>query len=513
MHATNNDIDSGLSRNLIINSIGNLIPLFVTLILLPILVRVMGPQRYGFMSILMLFTGYLSLFDFGIGKAANNLIYNYKDHEDSGGPLVIFWETVILEIIIGTGLAILIIVFAPIFFKEISQITATDDLSLTRSLYIVAGSAPAITMLSGIRGTLAADRRFDLINLGRIPGPILTYGGAIFVAIYAHSYIVLACLLTTIQYILLFQNLLTLFSIYGFPQLTHHNLWKRNTYTNLLGYGFWIMLSDMAAPITLYMERFTIAGILSLTALGLYAPVNAVITKIAIIPVATSAVLFSEISSLGTLGYAKKAGAVIASTIKYIFVILTPIIAAMITFGGPAIGLWLGGGYENLNEAIVPVLAVGALFNGLAHIPYTVLRAAGRARVTARMHLAELPVYLLVLYLLIAHIGLVGAALAWSVKAAAEFVFFSFKMSEIYPLGGCLELKSAFYGAGTIEGVFVGGMLLCEWMHIGFEFKLIALLLGIVCSNMLLWLLVLTEKERKKILKFLVFVKIVKGVS
>jgi O-antigen/teichoic acid export membrane protein len=65
-------------------------------------------------------------------------------------------------------------------------------------------------------------------------------------------------------------------------------------------------------------------------------------------------------------------------------------------------------------------LSVGVLFNSLAQIPFVLLQGAGRPDITAKIHLLELPFYLLALWLLISEMGINGAAMAWCARAMMD---------------------------------------------------------------------------------------------
>jgi O-antigen/teichoic acid export membrane protein len=65
-------------------------------------------------------------------------------------------------------------------------------------------------------------------------------------------------------------------------------------------------------------------------------------------------------------------------------------------------------------------LAVGVLINGLAHIPFVLVQGAGRADVTGKLHLLELPLYVALLWWLTATHGVIGAAWAWTARVTAD---------------------------------------------------------------------------------------------
>ena len=71
-------------------------------------------------------------------------------------------------------------------------------------------------------------------------------------------------------------------------------------------------------------------------------------------------------------------------------------------------------------------LLIGVLMNGLALIPYSLVQAANRPDLTAKFHIAEVPIYFLALFMLVPRFGVAGAAVAWTLRvtldAAALFV-------------------------------------------------------------------------------------------
>jgi O-antigen/teichoic acid export membrane protein len=68
-------------------------------------------------------------------------------------------------------------------------------------------------------------------------------------------------------------------------------------------------------------------------------------------------------------------------------------------------------------------------------IPYTLLQALGRPDLTARFHLIELPVYVLVLWSMIRTFGIEGAAIAWLIRVALDALLL-FAMARRFLPGG-----------------------------------------------------------------------------
>jgi hypothetical protein len=58
----------------------------------------------------------------------------------------------------------------------------------------------------------------------------------------------------------------------------------------------------------------------------------------------------------------------------------------------------------------------------VAQMPHTRLQADGRSALTARIHLAEFVPYIALLGFLTTRLGATGAALAWTIRVAADWM-------------------------------------------------------------------------------------------
>src|SRR5205085_2745719 len=65
-------------------------------------------------------------------------------------------------------------------------------------------------------------------------------------------------------------------------------------------------------------------------------------------------------------------------------------------------------------------LAVGVFMNSMASLPFALLQGVGRSDITAKIHLAEAPVYVLLMLWLIRQYGIDGAAIAWFTRTTVD---------------------------------------------------------------------------------------------
>lgn len=75
-----------------------------------------------------------------------------------------------------------------------------------------------------------------------------------------------------------------------------------------------------------------------------------------------------------------------------------------------------------VDTGILQCLALGVLANSVAQIPFAAIQAVGRPDITARLHLVELPAYVVVLVWLTRAHAVQGVAIAWTGRMTIDCV-------------------------------------------------------------------------------------------
>ena len=74
-----------LMRNTAWNLLGQILPLVAGVFAIPVVIRHLGTERFGLLTLVWLVVGYFSLFDFGLGRALTSLVAQKlgesKEHE------------------------------------------------------------------------------------------------------------------------------------------------------------------------------------------------------------------------------------------------------------------------------------------------------------------------------------------------------------------------------------------------------------------------------------------------
>jgi O-antigen/teichoic acid export membrane protein len=402
-----------------LNLVGTGSPLLVALFAIPVLIDRLGVDRFGVLTIVWMLIGYLSLFDFGIGRALTKLVSErlLTDRRVEVGGLA--GTGLVLMTALGIAGGLLVALVTPWTVERLLTLPYELRGETRNALLVLALAMPVVTLSIGLRGLLEAFHRFDLVNAVRTPLGVFTFLGPLATVAFTVDMAVIVA-------ILLVGRALSVVAQWIFVRrLMHTNRlvgrWEAAAVRPLLGFGGWMTVSSTVSPLMVYLDRLLIGAMLGVAAVAYYATPYEVITKLWLLPAALLGVLFPMFSAGISTGDARMLR-LFGQSILVVFVALAPITLLAVVFGGEALNLWVGAEFARNSTIVLQWLAIGVMVNSLAQIPFTVLQGGGRPDVTAKLHLAELPIYLGVFWWLTSRYGIEGAAIAWVVRAAIDAV-------------------------------------------------------------------------------------------
>ncbi len=402
-----------VAKNTFYNLIGYGIPLIVAVVLIPSLIKGLGEERFGILNLVWIVIGYFSFFDFGIGKTLTKIIAEKIGENKTEEIPGIFWTSIFLMLAIsflGTLFLIILIPFLVTNFFNISSYLQKETLE---TFYALAISIPIIITTTGLRGILEAYQKFGIINIIRIILGTFTFLGPLLCLIFTNSLFWIVIFLIFIRIVIWGLYLSQCFRI-------DINIKKEFKFNSILvkpvlKLGGWITVANIVGPFIIYLDRFLIGSLVSAAAITYYATPYEVVTKLLLIPGALVGVLFPIFSaSFNTNPDFSKL--LFLRGIKYIFLLLYPLVLIIITFAYEGMNFWLGEKFAENSSIILQLLAVGVLLIGVASIPFNFFQGIGRPDIPAKINLAELPPYLLLMWLFILEMGIIGAAVVWLIR-------------------------------------------------------------------------------------------------
>ncbi len=414
-----------LKRNTLWNLLGSALPLLVAAWAIPYTLQQLGNEAFGVLTLIWSLIGYFSLFDFGVGRA---LTVEVSRRVGEGGCVAV--GPVLRAGLLLTGLAGLLGV---VVVAALAQPLATQWLSISTpwqhpamlAFWITAVGVWPTTVSSGLRGALEGLDRFGASNLARLAMGIWMFGAPA-VAIFWHGpdLAAIAVYLVAGRCLVLVGLLWPLASYWrgGTKGL------DRQDFSKLGGYGAWVTVTGIVGPLMVYGDRFFVSAAVGAEQLPLYAIPQEGLLRLLLISGALTAALLPRLAAVDEQEAARQYRRMLGRMASVMGVVCLG--AGIVAF--PVLQVWISPAFATQALPIVAILCVGVWINSIASLPFTLLQARGNPRLTALFHLAELGVYLVVLWWATGQWGLMGAALAWVARVLLDAVLLQIAVRRLY---------------------------------------------------------------------------------
>lgn len=402
--------DRKVVKNTVYNLLGYSIPLIVALAFIPFLIKGLGDERFGILSLAWVIIGYFSFFDFGIGRTLTKIVAEKIGLNQTDEIPKIFWTSLFLMLIISLLGSLILIYFTPTLVTNYFKISTSLQRESIYTFYALALSIPIVTTTAGLRGVLEAYQKFGIINIIRITLGVFTFLGPLLCLIFTKSLLWIVIVLIMLRVIIWILYLIQCLKIN--KNIKDKFKFEFRLIKPIIILSGWMTVSNVVGPLITYLDRFLIGALISVAAVTYYSTPYEVVTKLYIIPTALVAVLFPAFSATISLQPNIAKNLYIKGN-KFIFLFLYPLVLLIVTFSNEAMNLWLGQKFAIESSLVLQLLSIGVLLNSLTYLPFTFLQGIGRPDIPAKINLAELPFYVLAMWFAIGQKGINGAALVF----------------------------------------------------------------------------------------------------
>lgn len=451
---------SARKRSVVLNSLwnfaGQISPLVIAAFAIPILIRRLGVDRYGVLTLVWILVGYFSLFDFGFGRAITKLLAEKVALGDSEAAAGLIWTALSCMLLLGIVFGAVLFAFAPLIGRSVLKAPGALLTETLRCVPWLAACVPFVTLTSGLRGMLEAEQNFGVVNALRAGLGFFGYVGPLIVVLFSRS---LFPVVVTLAAMRIAGCALHFWACKRHvPEFSRGFTWGRQSFKELAGFGSWMTISNIVVPLTIYLDRFLIGALISVSAVAYYAAPFDAITKLWMVPSSLAGVLFPAFSETLAVDNRSRVISLYERSIVSTFAILFPIILGTVLFAHEGLQIWLGSAFANRSAVLLQIFAIGVFTNSLANMPYALLQASGRPDLTAKVHLIEVPAYVALLFWAIHVKGLEGAALLWTISLSVDAAILFFFLKDF--LAPRLWITMAAGTAVLAVACVVDGMLL-----------------------------------------------------
>jgi len=399
-------------KNSIWNIGGYIIPAIVTVPALGIMGRYLGAELFGVFTLALAVVGYASIFDAGLTRAVIREISIFR--EDHHERLRIISTSTTIILILGLFAASLLFFFSDSIttILKISEILHSE---VNGSLKILSLSIPLFLITQIWLSILEGEEKFAILNIYKtITGTCIALLPALFTIINPTLQFAIIGLVLS-RFICFVLTLFLCWKDITSAKLSIH----RETIKRLFMFGGWITVSNIISPVMAYFDRFIVSNQLGAQNVAFYTAPSEIISRLSIIPGAFARALFPRLSFSASTVDRRKNKKLIN---LLLLLICLPVVIIGSLLAERVMVLWMGNSFSGKPGIVLIILLLGFLFNSLAQVPFASIQARGYAKLTAFVHMGELIPYLVLLFYLINSYGVIGAAIAWSIRMLVDYI-------------------------------------------------------------------------------------------
>ena len=486
-----------LVRNAGLNLVASLAPAAVGALAIPMVIHRLGAERFGILSLAWAILWLAAYCDLGMSRATTKFVAEALGRGDRGRIANLFWISSGIQAVFGTLAAAAIALATPFLTRRVLNIPLPLAGETRLAFYLTGACIPFLLLANNFQGVLAAAQRFDLIVLVKTP-----FNASLF-ALPAVG-VMLGYNIRGIMW-LLFLSRVAAALVYervcrGALQIQGPAPWNRAVAIELFHFGRWVAVSNVLVPLLVYSDRFIIGPLATAAAVGYYTLSYETVARLLIIPAGLGGVLFPAFSSVPK-GNVHRLKELYVRSLKSVLLIMAPLVLVLIVFSNDLLRRWVGPDFAAKSDVALKILAVGMLLNALSQMPINLLDGIGRPDVRTKLFAAYLLPYIGLVWFLVGRMGIVGAALAWSLRAMLELVLFCGLAGRVLRFPSAAPVERGLTRACVACGCLAGFVVFLRTQIAGETFlRPLAAVAGLSIFAALSWRFVLDAVDRRSVL-------------
>lgn len=487
------------ARFFVLSLFGNVLPIIVALVSVPVIAQYAGVERLGALGIVSALVGYFGFLDFGLSRVVTRRVAEALEHgrldEEFASLRGFLWLRAMPALAI-----ILVLLYLPCILLVESFPAGSLRREMVETWGWIALSIPVTLLTNWLRGALEGVQRFARLNLMRVVFGTWNYAApAVVVALVPTLEAMIIAIVVGRVFALLAHLIATLQVERAF--LLGPLPCQLESLQTFFMEGGWMTVSNIVGPLMVYLDRFVLGAVVSAKAVAWYVTAQEIMLRTLVIPGSLASVLFPRFSGGISSSSVQLALAAYRRGIRAVAAMMLPVCVIATMFAYDGIRLWMDEDFSQNSHHIVEVLAIGIFANSIAQVPFALLQGLGRADKTAKLHLVEFPLYSAGLYFSVVTWGVTGAAWMWTFRVITDCIFLLHGASLQSPPTR-ERFAPALALAGGVLLIAMGGLVAGPEWGFPLTWRLLAALVTTIASILFAWFLLLDRDDRSTVLRF-----------
>ncbi len=443
-----------LSRNFIKNSFFNVAGwLWLTIIsvaTVPYIVKKLGYDAYGVLSLVFMVLGYFAFMDLGLGEAVIKYVSHYhalKNYEKMNRILnSILFLFISIGIVGGVGIILFTEFFAIKLFK-IPPPLVND----TRFCFFLSSIGFALIMILGALSRIPeAVQRFDISNRNNvITGTLVSIGNVALLAIGLG--------LKEIVVLNLFSEILGISLFYRaarqlIPELKFSFRFYVVEFQEVMGFGLYTVCIKFGSLIIATVNQLILGLVIGPAGVAIYNVPFKIITRFNGFVYRIAFVIFPVSSELQATADTQKLHESYLRLSKFVFLLSSILFLPLAAFSLQILQYWMGADFAAKGAVVMFYCCVAFYFISLTMVPSLVALGMGKPAMNAVFASITAGINLVLVYPFTKHWGVNGAAAALLVSSLPFPVYIYFVNRNIINVDATRYFKVVF-GRMAVAGL------------------------------------------------------------
>lgn len=399
-------------KNSFLNLTGILVPTIFSIPAIGYMARELGTEFFGVYTIALALVGYSSIFDVGLTRALVREVSINRDNESlldkvfSTATIVVFCISVI------GSLTIYLNVWYIVNWLNVSRLHHDEVCSAIR---VLSFTIPLFLLNQIWLALPEGKEKFKFLNIQRILSSIFT-------AVIPVLFVMFNGTLLAAMQGLALGRIVSLIICYVSLRCDINRAgisFDKKALAKLISFGGWLTVSNIISPVMVYFDRFIVSNIMGAKNVAFYAAPAEAVMRLSMLPGALARAIFPGLSRAKSIN---DYNSDLRFSIIIMSVVLLPLVIFIFFMSKWLMITWMGAEYGGVASFILKILIIGYFFNSLAQIPFTSIQALGKAKITAIIHVCEVLPYLFLLYFSVVKYGIIGAAVAWTIRVTIDCI-------------------------------------------------------------------------------------------
>lgn len=446
-------------KNSVYNLFGWILPLVVSFLTVPYIVRMLGDDGYGVLMLVIAVIGYFSLLDINLTAGSIRYVAEYHAKGDKNSVNEVLSLSLLSYTVIGIIGASLIYFSTDLFLMDWLKIPQ-DLKGVTRIIFHLAAIGFFLNIIQSYLSSIPkAIHRFDIaakIEAG--------FGISLMVLTVALLYMGFSLLgVVILRLIIAFLNCMTLFVVVKkmIPYSRFISSISRAVIHKMASFSGYSFLSKIAGTITGNTDRLIIGTLISSAAVTLYTIPFLLASRLMNISVRLSMVLFPVASELGALGKREDLKEIYISMSRHIFFLNIVITTILCLFSEQILQIWMGNDFAQKTHIILVLIALGIFIDTLTNLPSLVNDGLSFPQVTGGFAFARALFGFLALLIGAIYYGLLGVAAAYTASSLIfGILFLLYVHKKTIKISFWILVKEAYLKSLIFSLFIVSGTLL-----------------------------------------------------